>query len=148
MKAQFILAVCSAAVFVLAASAPVTAQERTVKACQEEWRANRAANEKAGITEKNYVDKCRAGAVTALPAAKPAASAAPASAAAGSGQFATEAQAKLRCPRDTVVWVNLESKIYHFAGHKDYGHTKSGTYMCERNTAAEGFRAAKDETHP
>jgi hypothetical protein len=39
-------------------------------------------------------------------------------------------------------------KIYHFAGHKDYGNTKNGAYMCERNIAAEEFRAAKNEKHP
>jgi hypothetical protein len=66
----------------------------------------------------------------------------------GAGQFATEAQAKARCPQDTVVWVNLDSKIYHFAGYKDYGNTKTGAYMCEGNTAAGGFRAAKNEKHP
>ena len=33
-------------------------------------------------------------------------------------QFSTEAQAKARCPSDTVVWVNLTSKIYHFSGTK------------------------------
>jgi hypothetical protein len=44
--------------------------------------------------------------------------------------------------------VNLDSKIYHFAGYKDYGNTKTGAYMCEGNTAAAGFRAAKNEKHP
>jgi len=46
---------------------------------------------------------------------------------------------------DTVVWVNESSKIYHFAGHKNYGHTKVGAYMCERDATAAGNRAAKDE---
>jgi hypothetical protein len=46
------------------------------------------------------------------------------------------------------VWANLDSKIYHFAGYKSYGNTKSGAYMCEGTTAAEGFRAAKNEKHP
>jgi hypothetical protein len=49
---------------------------------------------------------------------------------------------------DTVVWVNLESKIYHFAGYHAYGNTKSGAYMCERDTTTAGFRAAKNEKHP
>jgi len=163
------------------------APQKTVRACQEEWRANRAANEAAGITQKAYVEKCRAGATTAQPApvtvpapapARPAATApapapgkpagrttapaappAPTTAPAarapttvgtpmGASQFATEAQAKARCPRDTVVWVNLDSKIYHFTGYKDYGTTKTGAYMCERDTAAGGFRAAKNEKHP
>ena len=49
---------------------------------------------------------------------------------------------------DTVVWANLGSKIYHFSGHKDYGNTKTGAYMCEKDTAAAGIRAAKNEKHP
>lgn len=155
-----------------AATQPKTPQ-KTVRACQDEWRANRAANEAAGITQKAYVEKCRAGTTTARPApasaptperpaarttapattprastaAPPAPTRAPAAAGtpAGAGQFATEAEAKARCPRDIVVWVNLDSKIYHFAGYKDYGNTKTGAYMCERDTAAGGFRAAKNE---
>jgi hypothetical protein len=66
----------------------------------------------------------------------------------GAGQFANEAQAKANCPGDTVVWVNLRSKIYHFAGTHNYGNTKDGAYICERDTAAQGMRAAKNEQHP
>lgn len=66
----------------------------------------------------------------------------------GAGQFANEAQAKATCPGDTVVWVNLRSKIYHFAGTHNYGNTKDGAYMCERDTAAKGMRAPKNERHP
>lgn len=66
----------------------------------------------------------------------------------GAGQYATEAQAKASCFGDTVVWVNLRSKIYHFAGTHNYGNTKDGAYMCERDTAAQGMRAAKNEQHP
>jgi hypothetical protein len=46
------------------------------------------------------------------------------------------------------VWVNLHSKIYHYAGHKTYGKTKTGAYMCERDTAAQGMRASKNEKPP
>jgi hypothetical protein len=67
---------------------------------------------------------------------------------AGAGQFATEAQAKANCPIDTIVWANLRSKIYHFSGTHNYGNTKDGAYMCERDTAAQGMRAAKNEQHP
>jgi hypothetical protein len=66
----------------------------------------------------------------------------------GAGQFANEAQAKASCPGDTVVWVNLRSKIYHFAGTHNYGNTKDGAFLCERDTAAQGMRAAKNERHP
>lgn len=152
--------------------------QKTAKACQEEWRANKAANQANGVTEKAYVATCRGGAapaVTAAPAA-PAPTAAPAARAPtaaappteqsptptaaakraptasvnpiGANQFSTETQAKARCPTDTVVWANLKSKIYHFSGTKNYGNTKNGAYMCQRDTAAEGIRAAKNETHP
>ena len=146
-----------------------------MRACQEEWRANRAANEAAGITQKAYVEKCRTGATTAQPA--------PVAGTAGlkdllraptaqqprrprrlrhhrqrerrlqarlqaQGNLQPRSEAKARCPRDTVVWVNLDSRIYHFAGYKAYGTTKTGAYMCERDTSAAGFRAAKSEKHP
>jgi hypothetical protein len=64
------------------------------------------------------------------------------------GQFADEASAKARCPTDTVVWVNLPSKIYHFAGTKSYGTTKRGAYMCEKDAVAAEDRASKTEKHP
>jgi type IV secretory pathway VirB10-like protein len=67
---------------------------------------------------------------------------------AGNTEFSTEAQAKGHCPSDTVVWANLKSKIYHFAATKTYGTTKNGTYMCEKESMAGGFRAAKNEKHP
>ncbi len=61
------------------------------------------------------------------------------------GQFATEAEAKASCPGDTVVWVNTGTKVYHHAGTATYGKTKRGAYMCEKDTAAAGYRAAKRE---
>ena len=63
-------------------------------------------------------------------------------------RFDTEAAAKAHCPGATVVWVNLTSDIYHFSGHPDYGRTKSGTYMCEKDAEAGGAHAAKNEKHP
>ena len=148
------------------------ASEKTVKECQAEWRANKAANQAKGITEKAYVTQCRAGESAAQPPPAPAASPssktttttapvapparssaqpAPAPAAmapTGANQYSTEAQAKARCGSGTVVWANLNSKIFHFAGHKDYGNTKSGAYMCERDATSQGMRAAKNEKHP
>lgn len=167
-----------------ATPAAAPAGQKTVKACEEEWRANKKANQDKGITEKAYVEKCRAGdavavpqkpepapapKTTATPAAPPppaappapaqaapkptpaAAPAAPGSATAttlASGQYPTEAQAKSRCGSDLVVWANLDSKIYHFSGHPDYGHTKEGAYMCEKGALAQGIRAAKNEKRP
>jgi hypothetical protein len=150
-------------------SAPSLAQQKTIKACQNEWRANKAENQAKGITEKAYVAQCRTGASTAQP--NPASTPSPAtsprqstttsaprtiqpapapvtSAPAAANQYSTEAQAKARCGSDLVVWVNLTSKVYHFAGHKSYGNTKSGAYMCEQDANRAGMRAAKNEKRP
>ena len=150
-------------------SAAAPTPTKTVKACQDEWRANKAAYQAAKVTEKAYVDKCRAGEAVALPTPPaPVPTPAPTTAApaptppstpaikpsptvttpAGAGQFQTEAQAKSQCPADLVVWVNFTSKIYHFAGHKSYGTTKAGAYMCEKEATAQGFRASKTEKRP
>jgi|SRR5689334_24452225 hypothetical protein len=82
MNKALVLIACSVVVFSgLAFSAtPSFAQKKTVKTCQEEWRANKAANEAAKITEKAYVAQCRAEALkpaaATIPAAAPAAPAA------------------------------------------------------------------------
>jgi hypothetical protein len=67
---------------------------------------------------------------------------------AGANQYAAESMAKAHCRTGTVVWANLDSKIYHFAGTHDYGQTKKGAYMCEKDAMAQGMRAAKNEKHP
>ncbi len=63
-------------------------------------------------------------------------------------QYAVAAQAEARCPGATVVWVNTQSGVYHFAGTKNYGSTKAGAYMCENDATAAGDRASKQEKHP
>jgi hypothetical protein len=92
----------------------------------------------------------------AAPASPPAVPKAPAMSASkpsgggasGANEYATEADAKAKCGSDIVVWVNLKSKIYHFAGNRDYANTKEGTYMCEKQAMDAGSRAAKNEKHP
>jgi hypothetical protein len=85
------------------------------------------------------------GAPTAPAQTTPAPKKARAPAAPKAGQFESEADAKGNCPGEPVVWVNTSSKIYHHSGAPTYGKTKRGVYMCERDTAAAGFRAAKNE---
>jgi hypothetical protein len=170
MKTTFAAILCSTLAGLWLASAPALAQQKTVKECRAEWQAHKADNQAKGVTEKGYVDQCRSGGAAAAPAATPAAAkpttaAAPAAApagkppaakpapttaraAAGANEFAAEALAKARCPADTVVWANLKSKIYHFSGNKDYGNTKDGAYMCEKDATGQGIRAAKNEKHP
>ena len=57
-----IVVVSSAIVGVFLLSLPAVAQQKTVRACQAEWRANKEANQAKGITEKAYVTQCRAAA--------------------------------------------------------------------------------------
>jgi hypothetical protein len=146
-------------------SAP-SAKGKTARQCRTEWKANKADNEAKGITEKQYVAQCRTGTLVAEPTPAPSPAPTPPrarptptttvngpppvapTAPSGVGQYRTEAEAKGRCPSDTVVWVNLKSRIYHFAGTKNYGNTKEGAYMCERAATAQGDRASKTEKHP
>ncbi|MCU1285306.1 MAG: hypothetical protein JWO13_1656 [Acidobacteriales bacterium] len=46
-------------------------------------------------------------------------------------------------PSKGMVWVNLDSKIYHREGTRWYGKTKNGKYMSEADAIAAGFRASK-----
>jgi hypothetical protein len=60
------------------------------------------------------------------------------------GEFRTEGDAKGHCPAGSIVWMNTRSHVYHFAGTRDYGHTKQGWFMC-RTDADKLGRAAKNE---
>ena len=171
----------------------ISSSQKTAKECVAEWRADKAGMQARGVTQKAYVEQCRAGG--AMPSAtapetkptvaapspapsRPASTATEASPAPApqrpapssttaptrapvqqpsaprstatleAGQFGDEASAKARCPADTVVWVNLPSKIYHFAGTRSYGTTKRGAYMCEKDAIAAEDRASKTESHP
>jgi hypothetical protein len=165
MRTLSIAAICGMALAAAAPSYSAIAQQKSAAACRAEWRANKAANQAAGKTEKAYVAECRSDAATtaksrtaAPPAPRGAAPTRETTAQPGptrrpgtslaAGGFSTEAQAKAHCPGDTVVWANTASRIYHFSGHRSYGSTKAGAYMCERDTAAAGIRAAKNEKHP
>jgi hypothetical protein len=75
MRTVFVAAaVFSALIGATIDSSMVLAQQKTVRACRDEWRANKEENQRNGITEKAFVDKCRAGvATTSAPATRGAA---------------------------------------------------------------------------
>ncbi len=153
---RFIAAVASIAILSTASQA----EQKTAKACEAEWRANKASIQGSGKTKKAFIVECRSGTGQAAAAPSPTA-AAPAQPPAntrtakrtrqgtivstGASEYATEIEAKAHCPGETVVWGNTRSKIYHFAGARAYGNTKAGAYMCEKDTASLGFRSAKNE---
>jgi hypothetical protein len=142
------------------------AQQKTAKACEAEWRTNKAAIQSSGKRKIDFMKECRAG-TAAQPAPSGPQQAAPSPRAtrgaaraetppaarprtviAQAGQFGTELEAKAHCPGQPVVWANLGSHVYHFSGSRRYGKTRNGAYMCERDTASAGMRAAKNEKRP
>jgi hypothetical protein len=59
-------------------------------------------------------------------------------------QYATPESAQAHCKRDTVVWLNLPTGIYHFQGTRWYGNTKSGAFVCEHEADKAGDRPARN----
>ena len=164
MMPRIALILCASLIVLFGLPNDLLAQQKTVKECRAEWQAQRAEYQAKGVTEAAYIKQCRSGgqesstptaapvapapAATTAPAARTSSPAAARVGTPGANQFASEAQAKTHCATDTVVWANLSSKVYHFSGHRDYGNTKRGAYMCEGDATQQGFRAAKNEKHP
>jgi hypothetical protein len=42
-----------------------------------------------------------------------------------------------------MVWVNLNTKVYHSSKDKEYGTTKNGKFMTEADAKAAGYKIAK-----
>lgn len=58
--------------------------------------------------------------------------------------FDNEDDAHAQCPDDVVVWLNLNSGIYHYKGERWYGNTENGAYVCEQEAIADGDRATEN----
>ena len=111
---------------------------------------------RAGVSQKtlaqiNSMVTVGPAAVAATPAAPtpaPSARAVVAPAAAAPAVAATPQAAPQTPPPagSGMVWVNLESKVYHYEGDRWYGTTKSGKYMSEADAMKAGYRAAKTES--
>jgi len=59
-------------------------------------------------------------------------------------QFTSEQEAQQHCPKDTVVWVNTKTGVYHMKGQRWYGNTKEGAYECRKEANAEGDRETRN----
>jgi hypothetical protein len=60
--------------------------------------------------------------------------------------FQFEQQAKLHCPDDVVVWVNLPTGIYNLPGDRWYGSTKHGSFVCRAEGEQAGYKPSRDPT--
>jgi hypothetical protein len=58
--------------------------------------------------------------------------------------YATLAAAQTSCGKDTVVWANLRTDVYHLSGSRWFGKTKKGAYFCESAVKKAGVRASKE----
>ena len=65
----------------------------------------------------------------------------------GLQSFSTEQAAKQHCPSDTVVWLNLNTGVYHFKGDHWYGNTKNGAYVCQKEADKAGNRATREQSN-
>jgi hypothetical protein len=61
-------------------------------------------------------------------------------AAADSPQYPTRSAAEETCPGQIVVWVDLTTRIFYYRGQDNYGSTKTGAYLCERDVKGLGDR--------
>jgi len=51
-------------------------------------------------------------------------------------------------PASGMVWVNLDSKIFHREGDRWYGRTKHGKYMNEADAVKAGYRLSREKGEP
>lgn len=57
--------------------------------------------------------------------------------------FSTLSEAQKSCGKDTVVWANLRTEVYHLPGSRWFGKTKKGAYFCKDAVEKAGVRASK-----
>lgn len=85
-------------------------------------------------------------AAAAAPPPAPAPRAVPKAAPASGGTGSTASAPAQVPPQAGMVWVNLDSKVFHQPGSQWYGKTKNGKFMTEADAIAAGYREAKK--HP
>ena len=54
--------------------------------------------------------------------------------------FRYEAQAQRHCPDDAVVWLDFRKEIFYLNRQKQYGHGSTGSFVCQKEARAGGFR--------
>jgi hypothetical protein len=104
---------------------------------------------KAGVSKKTIekiTPMVTVGAAKAAPATPPAAppAAAPTTPTTPATKGMTTPTTAQTPPQKGMVWVNLNTKVYHKEGDPYYGKTKNGKWMTEDEAIKAGYRAAKE----
>jgi hypothetical protein len=58
--------------------------------------------------------------------------------------FTDVTKAQQHCPKDTVVWLNLPTMIWHYKGQRWYANTIHGAYACEKEAGVAGARPTRN----
>ena len=61
----------------------------------------------------------------------------------GTGRATTAPTTAQQPPAKGMVWVNLDTKVFHREGDRYYGKTKHGKFMTEAEAVQAGYREAK-----
>jgi hypothetical protein len=91
---------CAAFSGFMASSSLAVAQQKTAKACLDEWRASKAARVANGVTQKAYLAQCRAGGTPIQAAAAPAT---PAPLVAGSGTADGQVHSSIKDLMESII---------------------------------------------
>jgi hypothetical protein len=54
--------------------------------------------------------------------------------------FRTEPQAQQHCPNDSVVWIDVQKRIYYVKGQRLYALGSAGIYVCRKEAGRSGYR--------
>jgi hypothetical protein len=122
-------------------AAPQTQQDR-MRSCN----AQATSRELAGQPRRDFMRGCLSGPTTpaaAAPAGSTPAAGRNGAVASNAQTYTTEAAAKAGCGEEPVVWGNSDSRIFHLAGSRLYGHTQNGAYLCRGPAELAGYRAAR-----
>jgi len=102
---------------------------------------------KAGVP-KSTVEKITPMVTVGTAAAAPAPVSKPATPPAPAAHTTTAPTTAQQPPVKGMVWVNLDTKVFHREGDRYYGNTKNGKFMTEADAVKAGYREAKTAAKP